>query len=276
MTRWYGLITLVTLISTGIAIFAGAPVWLSAAVFYVGALAALGTLWPALADNWRRVILLVLGLSLLTFVGMTLARFALVVYPITILNLILVFAAWVLIGVMRLFGRSGGLGWVSVFQAALVAGGTVLLGSALLAPPALPDETASSEAQMEHLRMTDGYDRNYGVYPLMYSRDRDRLRCVLDIYAAGEIDTAEEKVHAAWVLQHSSVCHEQHELAFQFAREARTEEDFIYQATYDRWQNALGKEGRYGTQTTTNMEAGKPACDHPMVPEDLRRPTDLS
>lgn len=275
MTRWYGLIALVTVLMTSIAIGVGLPIWASATVFYVGALASLVALWPTLPERWQRVTLLVFGLSLLTSASVTLAQFGLIVYAIILLSVGLALLAWMVIGVLHLLGRSGGLGWVGIFQSVTVAGLTVLLGSVLLAPPALPDETASSEDQMAHLHMTDGYDRDYGVYPLMYSRDRACLRRLLNLYAAGEIDTTEEKYQGAWVLQHSSVCQEQHELAFQFAREARTEADFIYQATYDRWQNSLGKEGRYGTQMTTNMEAGKPACDHPMVPDELRMPDEI-
>ena len=110
---------------------------------------------------------------------------------------------------------------------------------------------------------------------LSQSDDEARVRRVLELLAAGEILTAEDKFLAAVVLQHTprtwcegrltSQGTDNYLLAHFLAREAfengHERAGWLSAAAIDRYLVSSGKPQKYGTQRSLNPETGKMELD---------------
>ena len=73
------------------------------------------------------------------------------------------------------------------------------------------------------------------------------------LYRAGEITKPMDQLHAAFVYQHAE-CADDYQVAYELASAAEASHEVpaafppLSHLAYDRWQLALGKPQRYGTQ----------------------------
>jgi hypothetical protein len=145
-------------------------------------------------------------------------------------------------------------------------GGAVFAVAA--APSPVPPADWSADRQLDYLERTDQADRETGAL-VDRSRDYRRAERVLELLAAGRVDSPDEWLSAAIVLQHGS-CADHFQIAHRLATAANEspgiEATQWTRVTYDRWQVAMGNEQRYGTQTGTRR-VGE-AC-YPPIPTGL-------
>lgn len=230
------------------------------------------------STKWRRRVLWPAGIALLLSVAILILQAGVALYGIVLLGLLIMVTGGLIIIGVRLFGRKISFRWLLIPQSFAVVGLMFILISALLAPPAVPAADEPASEQLAYLHYTDQYDRQYGVFPLLFRRDFRRLERLHNLRARDAIQTANDRYHAAWILQHG-LCRENYRLAHEYARDAKNEGvpgvdpqrlDFIYTATYDRWQLAQGGEQTSGTQVTIGGSGEQRSCDHPDIPAAVR------
>jgi hypothetical protein len=117
---------------------------------------------------------------------------------------------------------------------------------------------ATLNAELARLAAEDQEDRRGGVGEIDWSyvapRDRERVRRVHEIVAAGGARTPDDKFHAALVLQHGEAVAD-FELAHRLAREAADADAdlpgarWLAAAALDRQLTQSGQAQKYGTQS---------------------------
>lgn len=230
------------------------------------------------SSKWQRRLLWTIGIALMLSIATLALQAGLALYAIALLGLAGLIAGGLIITGVRLSGREVSFRWVLIPQSFAVVSLMIILISALLAPPAVPVTDEPASEQLAYLYYTDQYDRQYGVFPLRFRRDFQRLERLHNLRARDAIQTVRDKYHAAWVLQHG-FCRENYRLAYEYASDAKDEGvpgvdpqalNFIYAATYDRWQLAQGGQQTSDTQTTIGGSGEQRSCDHPDVPSAVR------
>lgn len=91
---------------------------------------------------------------------------------------------------------------------------------------------------------------NTPEYKAMRARDLKRRERVMEIVAAGELHTAEDYYHAAWVMNHGETpddARNGHVLALRSSELGYRPARWLAAASYDRWQMYQGKPQKFGT-----------------------------
>jgi hypothetical protein len=128
---------------------------------------------------------------------------------------------------------------------------------------------------------------NTAEYNAMRARDSARRERVMQIVANGNLHTAEDYYHAAWIMNHGDTVNDAknaHLLALQSSELGYRPARWLAAASYDRWQMYQGKPQKYGTNyvydgvkdrlwdvdpRTTDEERAE--WDVPPLAEQLRR-----
>jgi len=151
-----------------------------------------------------------------------------------------------------------------------------LAGSAALATqPAAP----ADNAELTRMFQEDQEDRKPGIHGIDWSvvkpRDDARLARTRELYAAGDLRTGADWLHAALILQHSSEADDYllaHEMCVAALAEGEKGARWLAAATEDRFLRAIGRSQRFGTQYEAGAEAGtfRLAPTDPDVTDELR------
>lgn len=114
---------------------------------------------------------------------------------------------------------------------------------------------AAATRQMTEIVTADQAARSPGVggidWDTVAREDRERRNQTLALLRAGRLGSGADLFAAALVFQHGD-CPQHYELANRLSAAALARGDdrarWLYAATYDRWQRALGRPQKYGTQ----------------------------
>jgi hypothetical protein len=152
----------------------------------------------------------------------------------------------------------------------------LLLPVAVLVAAPLPAQESAdtSNAELREIFEQDQAARSPGGN-LSQSDDEARIKRVLELIAAGEVSTPEDRFRAAVVLQHTprtwcegkltSQGTDNYLLAHFLAREAFDNgverAGWLSAAAIDRYLVSSGKPQKYGTQRSLNRETGKMELD---------------
>ena len=91
---------------------------------------------------------------------------------------------------------------------------------------------------------------NTPEYEAMRARDLQRRRRVMEMIAAGEVNTAEDYYRSAWIMNHGDTpedARNAHLLALRSSELGHRPARWLAAASYDRWQMYQGKPQKYGT-----------------------------
>jgi len=143
---------------------------------------------------------------------------------------------------------------------------------------------AALHPQLHQLYLDDQRDRSPGPggidWQTVAPRDRERVRRVRAIVASGVELSADDRYHAAMVLQHGEA-REDFELAHELARRAAEEDAdhpqarWLAAAALDRALIAAGRPQRYGTQTIREADRWVLAPVDPAVTDAERAAWDV-
>lgn len=134
----------------------------------------------------------------------------------------------------------------------------ILFGIWVSTKEAVLEQGAVSVAdRLHYMYQGDQADRFSGRFFWMPWRDKSRLSAVREIVASqGAVLGAEEKYRAAMILQHGELPSD-YEAAYYLSQEAdeagHEDARSLAEAAYDRWQLAIGKPQKYGTQSTVKI-----------------------
>jgi hypothetical protein len=153
----------------------------------------------------------------------------------------------------------------------------------LVSGTAALDETKAlpepDNAELVRMFQEDQEDRKPGLHGIDWSavkpRDDARLRRTRELYAAGEIRTGADWLHAGLILQHSSEPDDYllaHEMCVAALAQGEMGAKWLVAATEDRFLMAIGRKQRFGTQYEPASEPGKfrLAPTDPQVTDELR------
>ncbi len=118
-------------------------------------------------------------------------------------------------------------------------------------PDPVPDPLLHPSEQLRISFFKDQGDRSSLRYFRAPERDKPRLELVYLLHHKNLIKTTDDKYYAAFILHHGTG-QADYELAHQFASEIKDSNRegslWLFQATYDRLQESMGKPQKYGTQ----------------------------
>jgi hypothetical protein len=87
-------------------------------------------------------------------------------------------------------------------------------------------------------------------YVAMRARDLERRERILELFKNGELHTAEDYFHAAWIMNHGDTpddARHAHLLALRSSELGHRPARWLAAASYDRWQMYQSKPQKYGT-----------------------------
>ena len=185
-------------------------------------------------------LLLTIFTTWFSFVGFLLAYYGVVAFVLTIVVFL----------IQRIFKRYKSPKWLLLGSTLILSGTLSVLVGGIFATPT-PLFGNDREATLKHLFETDQEDRFSGYWIVNPRRDQQRLDYVLETVGRENSLTPEDMYFAAFILQHGT-CEDHFRVANELANIAAESNvegaEWLAQATFDRWQLALGNRQRYGTQ----------------------------
>lgn len=209
----------------------------------------------------KKSILLITILVLVSILSFKVDWFYFLLAAVLLLTILLL----ILLGIISIFRRPGKklisiLYWIGIICI------TGILAS-LFTPYNEPIiETKNTSDNLTHAYQTDQKDRqklrSY-ITPIskMEYRDSLRLEQVRNYQKSGELRTAMDKFHAAFIFHHSDNKAD-YRTASELAKEAASSEElsdnytvqWLSRAAYDRYMVSIGKPEKYNTQNNFSLE----------------------
>lgn len=190
------------------------------------------------------------GFALTGFFTDLLTSFSLVIFFLIFLITILI----LIIQVVRKMLKSNVSFRPMLYTASLLLGPILNIGICFFRnPDPVPDHLLHPSEQLRISFYKDQGDRSSLRYFRAPERDKPRLDLVHLLHHKNLIKTTDDKYYAAFILHHGT-SQADYELAHQFASEIKDSNRegsvWLFQATYDRLQESMGKPQKYGTQYT--------------------------
>lgn len=149
----------------------------------------------------------------------------------------------------------------------------------LVQPVAANAQVHSSNAEMKAMFDADQAARQdiSKIVPLeLFKADAERRKRTRALVRAGQLGSADDYYHAAFIFQHGSEPADYllaHTLAVAAVAEGRADAKWIAAATLDRYLQELHQPQIYGTQFTTEMDGitTQEPYDRELIPDTLRK-----